>query len=93
MRRWKYKCIGGTQLREAIRNDDTVGVLKALIDCYNEISINYNTDDIFFVDDCDTYVDEIDELLENDSIEDDDVNYELNAFYNFCDNMKIWVEL
>ena len=34
-----------------------------------------------------------DEALLEDILNEDDVNYQLNEFYDFCDNLNIWIEL
>lgn len=93
MKGWECKCRNGKRLRAAINDDDMVGVLKALIDCYHEIARNYYTDDDDFAEECAGYVEEINDLLEDGTLEEDDVNYELNEFYDFCDNLNIWIEL
>lgn len=92
MKGWECKCRNGKRLRAAINDDDIVGVLKALIDCYNEIASNCYTDDEDFAEECAGYVEEINDLLEYGTPEEDDVNYELNEFYDFCDNLNIWIE-
>lgn len=93
MKGWECKCRNGKRLRAAIDDDDTVGVLKTLIDCYHEIARNYYTDDEDFAEECAGYVEEINDLLEYGTPEEDDVNYELDEFYDFCDNLNIWIEL
>lgn len=93
MKIWKYKCRNGIKLRAAICKDDTVSVLLALIDCYNEIASNYYTDDDDFAEECADYIEEINDLFKYGTFEDDDVDYELNEFYDFCDNLNIWIEL
>lgn len=93
MKGWECKCRNGKRLRAAIDDDDTVGVLKTLIDCYHEIASNYYTDDDDFTEECAGYVEEINDLLEDGTLEEDDINYELNEFYDFCDNLNIWIEL
>lgn len=93
MNGWECRCRNGKKLRAAISDDDMVGVLLALIDCYNEIASNYCTDDDDFAEECAFYVEEINDLFKYDTLEEDDVNYELNEFYDFCDNLNIWIEL
>lgn len=56
MNGWECRCRKGKKLRAAIADDDMVGVLFALIDCYNEIASNYYTDDDDFAEECADYV-------------------------------------
>lgn len=93
MNGWECKCRNGKKLRAAIDADDMVGVLFALIDCYNEIASNYYTDDDDFAEECADYVEEINYILEYDKLNEYDVSYQLNKFYDFCDNLNIWIEL
>lgn len=93
MGNWKYSLRSGGKLRVKINSDDKYGTLEALIDCYKEIRDNFESDDEFLADDCNEYIEDITDMLDDDNIDDDDVNYQLSEFYDMCDNLGIWVKL
>ena len=100
---WDYNLSPATsrRLRRAIQEDDYAGVKQALIDAYNEIYDLIGDEDIFDEYDRDGYIDDIEmldtepdidsDIYENDI--EDSFNYELDNFFDFCDNLRIWVGL
>jgi len=101
MSRWKHHIKNGKKLRKAINDDDNVQTLEALKECYKEI--NRIMVSVFDDDDLEDILSEIDNQLDNcknyedyDMTEDDvqdEINYLLKQFYDFCDDWRIWVDL
>lgn len=101
MSRWKHHIKNGKKLRKAINDDDNVQILEALKECYKEI--NRIMVSVFDDDDLEDILSEIDNQLDNcknyedyDMTEDDvqdEINYILRNFYDFCDDWRIWVDL
>lgn len=101
MSRWKHHIKNGKKLRKAINDDDNVQTLEALKECYKEI--NRIMVSVFDDDDLEDTLSEIDNQLDNcknyedyDMTEDDvqdEINYMLRNFYDFCDDWRIWVDL
>lgn len=101
MARWDYKLVSGKQLRDAIESQDLYNVLNCLKKCYEEIHHKFS--EIYDEDQLNNDISNIDDQLDNlqnyeeydMTIEDveDEIDYLLNDFYDFCDNMHIWVEL
>ena len=98
MKEWKYTLKNGKILREAINEEDYEKILKTLKECYTEILDFFvkegltepeNRDDEY-----EEYIENIDILLGDiDTIEEDDIDYELSLLYDMCDNTNIWIEL
>ena len=98
MREWKYTLKNGKILREAINEENYEKVLKTLKECYTEILDFFVKEGLTEIEDRDDeyeeYVENIDILLDDvDTIEEDDINYELSLLYEMCDNTNIWIEL
>lgn len=101
MRRWKYTLTTGKILRDAIQNDSNEATLKALEYCYKEI--HRAMPDWYTEADLEEDLEEIENQLDNcenyddyDMTDDevqDEINYMLREFYDFCDANNIWVEL
>ena len=101
MGRWTYKLMAGKQLRQAISDDDMTATLDALKKCWKEI--NKIMPDVYDTDDLENDLEELDNQLDNcknyedyDMTEDDvqdEINYLLRQFYDFCDDWRIWVDL
>lgn len=100
-RGWKIELVSGPALKDAVRNDDMELTLDCLADCWREI--NEKMPDIYEDDDLEKDLEEIENQRDNlenydeygMSYEDveDEINYLLNEFYDFCDNTRIWVGL
>ena len=101
MRRWIYKLMAGKQLRQAISDDDMTATLETLKECWKEI--NKAMPDIYDEDDLENDLEELDNQLDNcnnyedySMTEDDvqeEINWQLSRFYDFCDEYGIWVEV
>ena len=93
--------MNGKNLRKAIASEDKVAVLEALKDCWTEIYKKmpdyYDEYDLSNdIDDIDNQIDNAVNYEEYDMTEDDvedEVNYLLDQFYDFCDGARVWVEL
>ena len=86
MAKWEYTLRCGKDLRDAIHAGDTFGVLDALHDCYDELY------DEGFIDDYD-YESWTEELDDVDPDDEDEVDYQLNEFYDLCDNIRVWIPM
>lgn len=94
-RKWEYSLESGAVLRDAIWDGSNEDALKALKNCYKEI--HKLIPDIYDEDDLENDIEEIDNQLDNCENYDDDVqdeiNYMLRNFYDFCDCNNIWITL
>ena len=98
MKEWKYTLKNGKILRTAINEENYEKILKTLKECYIEILDFFVKEGLTEIEDRDDeyeeYVENIDVLLGDvDTIEEDDINYELSLLYEMCDNTNIWIEL
>lgn len=84
--KWDYKLKTGSRLRKAIESEDLYDTLFALRLCYDELV------DAGFIseDDYEYYTENFDMYDEEDV---DSVDFELNEFYDLCDNLRVWVEI
>ena len=86
---WKYELQSTDELMQAIDSEDYVGVINALRDCYQELL----DVELITPEDFDSYTEDFD--LYGDFSDWDDpestVNYELEQFYDLCDNIRAWV--
>ena len=90
--KWKYQLKSGVDLRKAIDNGDAEAVREALIDCWKEI--NSLMPDDFTDDELESKVEDLQWLDTDDEEEfEENVDYELSDFYDFCDAFKVWVPL
>lgn len=94
MANWKYTIKSGSDLHEAINNDNLGQTVKCLLLCYQEL-LNQ-------LDDFDTEAYEIDiqdsigVLMAYELCPDDDedfVNDLLEEFYDLCDDLRAFIEL
>lgn len=101
MANWKYKLVTGKALRDAIDNEDSKNTLNCLRKCYEEI--HKLMPDLYDEDDLADDISEIDNQLDNlenyeeyDMTEEDcqdEINYLLQDFYDYCDDNRIWIGL
>lgn len=95
--KWSHKVPDemAKDLRKAINDDNYEVVITTLISIYNYLQdilpedyddfIDYAIEDLEFLDiSPDADEDEMEEFY-------DDVNYSLDRFYDFCDDLKIWI--
>lgn len=99
--KWVYTLKNGKALRQAIADEDQLGILTVLRDCWEEIHERfpeeYDEDDLSDeLEDIDNEIDNLDNYEEYDmTYEDieDNINYLLGNLYDFCDAFNIWVAL
>lgn len=100
MARWKYKLEAGSILRDAIENDNHEETLNALRKCclemHEKLPGDYTEDDL--QDDLEEIWSQLDNLENykeyNMTLDDceEEINYLLSRFYEYCDDMGVWVE-
>lgn len=88
-KQWQYTLKSGSLLRDAIDEGDLQQVQYALIDCYDELHNNDLIDD----DDYESYTEDVRMLDASDEDAEDEFDYQLNEFYDLCDNLNVWVAL
>ena len=74
-----------------IDGENTVKVLKALINCYEEIRSMLTEDDSLYDSDIEVSIYDIQDRLNGGDTEEDDVDILLEEFYDLCDEVRIWV--
>ena len=89
MGRWNYTLRFGKNLREAIEAEDIEAVVKCLIACYREL-LNKLSDE-----DKECYEMEIEDAIFNleNFDEGEDADDYLAYFYDFCDDIGVWVSI
>lgn len=89
---WRYQLKNGSALRRAIDSEDPYAVMEQLRVCYEELLDAGLIDE----DDFERYTEDF-ELYGDFSDYDDDatdtVDFELDQFYDLCDNIDVWVTL
>lgn len=88
-KQWNYTLKSGALLRDAIDEGDLQQVQYALVDCYDELHANDLIDD----DDYESYIEDVRMLDAADEDAEDEFDYQLNEFYDLCDNLNVWVAL
>lgn len=88
-KQWQYTLKSGSLLRDAIDEGDLQQVQSVLIDCYDELHNNNLIDD----DDYESYIEDVRMLDASDEDAEDEFDYQLNEFYDLCDNLNVWVAL
>ncbi len=89
MARWNYQLKSGASLRRAINDGDPISVLDQLFRCYEEL----RSEGIIDEDDFDSYTGDFELYDEGDEDLEDTVDYELDNFYDLCDNIGVWIPL
>lgn len=87
--RWEYTLEGGSLLRDAIESGDLYQVKNSLINCYQELLEQGIIDESDF----EAYTQEVEEVDMDDDGAQDYLDFELNEFYDLCDNCNVWVSL
>ena len=91
MAKWNYTIISGTALRKAIYNDDIEETIVCLYQCYQELLSKLSDEDKewkqYDIEDT------IEFLGNSEDLDEDDVNYYLNEFYDLCDDLRAFVAL
>lgn len=81
----RYILKNSAKLRRACRQGDLQGVIDALKASYEELYKQKLIDE----DDFNNWVEELDYIDETE----DEINYQLDEFYDLCDNIGVWVSL
>ena len=101
MTNWKYRLKVGSDLREAINDENYEDVLKYLEKAWREINKQFPEDheEDELNEDIADIANERDNLYNYEdydmTIEDveENINYLLSNLYDYCDNMGIWIEI
>ena len=86
---WNYTLKSGIALRDAIDSEDTDEILKQLEKCYIELLTN----DIIDQQEYDYSVNQLYIIDPDDEYAEDEIDYQLNDFYDLCDNLDVWIPL
>lgn len=101
MANWKYRLKTGSDLREAISDENYEDVLKYLEKSWREINKQFpndyeedelNEDIADIANERDNLYNYEDYDITMDDVE-ENINYLLTNLYDFCDNMGIWIEI
>lgn len=91
MAKWNYTITSGTALREAIDNDDIEGTIACLYQCYKELLDKLSDEDKEWKQwDIE---DSIEFLYNSEDLDEDEINYCLEEFYDLCDDLRAFVGL
>ena len=86
-KRWSYKLKSGKALRQAVDDEDYDAVKDGLIAAYKEI--NEAMPEYFDESDLEQAIFDLEGL----DLDEDELNFALNDFYDLCDNLGIWVDM
>ena len=91
MAKWNYTITSGIELREAINSEDTEQVTDCLIQCYQELLDKLSEEDKEWkqYDIQDT----IEFLSGSEELDEDELNWYLEEFYDLCDDLRAFVAL
>lgn len=101
MTKWKYRLKTGSDLREAINDENYEDILKYLEKSWREINKKFPNDyeDDELNNDIADIENERDNLLNYEDYDmtmedvEENINYLLTNLYDYCDNMGIWIEI
>ena len=88
MVKWDKRCTEFKKVREYINAEENDKILPALLD----ICKKYAEEDWDFADDFDRLAEDI-EVVADDDLDDDDIDFYLDDFYDLCDAARVWLEL
>ena len=95
--RWDYELQTGIRLRAAIEGENYELVLSLLLESYEEIIKHFIDIDIIkaedYIDEYNYYTDNIQELIELQTYDEDSINYELDNLYDLCDSNNIFIPI
>ena len=89
MARWDKRCVEFAKVREYIEAGENDKILPALLDICKKYAEDEDWD---FADDFDRLAEDI-EVVADDALDDDDIDFYLNDFYDLCDAASVWLEL
>lgn len=91
MAKWNYTIKQGTALRQAIDNDDIEETIVCLYQCYQELLSKLSDEDKewkqYDIEDT------IEFLGNSEDLDEDEVNYYLEEFYDLCDDLRAFVAI
>lgn len=89
MSRWEYTLKSGRKLRSSIKDGDPMKVLDMLRQSYKELL------DAGIIDDSDyeSYIEDFELYDADDEDIEESVDYELDNFFDLCDNLRVWVPI
>lgn len=89
MSRWEYTLKSGRKLRSSIKDGDPMKVLDMLRQSYKELL------DVGIIDDSDyeSYIEDFELYDADDEDIEESVDYELDNFFDLCDNLRVWVPI
>lgn len=88
MSKWKFTLPNGVALRQAIMDEDCNTVYQELIKGYEWIE--QRVDDDYTID---ALIEEVKWDLDCQAFDEDSVNAHLNTFYDYCNEMGVWIPL
>ena len=86
--RWKSRCKEWKEVRQMIWEGDTSGIMKSML----KICKKYAEQKWDFADDFERMVEDL-EVVVDDDLDDEEVDYYLNDFYDLCDYAGVWLEV
>ena len=92
MSKWNYK-INSENLRESIQAENKNKIMQEIINIWKDIK-NINTEIVEdSQEEIDEYIEDINLRINDEDVENKTIDGFLNELYNFCDDLKIWLEL
>lgn len=86
-RQWNYQLKCWRDLQDAIDAEDYYGILDAIRGAYAELL----DEGLIEEDDYESWTEDFDVYDLDDEDAEDTVQYELDQFYDLCDNIGVWV--
>ena len=93
MAKWTYTLKSGKALRQAINDDDQLAVLASILSCIDEIRANAQIIDEGVLDMFEAEAQDLIHEADLTGIDEAEINYLLDDFYDFCDDNHIWVDI
>ena len=92
MAKWIYTLNSGSDLREAIENDDLETTAQCLVSCAKELYNQLSEDDKTYRGDAvEDLIDCVTADIDYGDVNEDELNDYLDDFYDICDDVRAWV--
>ena len=92
MAKWIYTLESGSDLREAIENDDLEQTAKCILKCLRELTHKLlEAGDPIKDFDIEALDDLVTEDIDSGDFDEDRLNEYLNDLYDICDNYRAWI--
>ena len=92
MAKWLYTLDSGSDLREAIENDELEQTAQKLVACLKELNSKLSEEDEAWKGwDIEDLIDNITADIDYGDIDEDDLNDYLDEFYDICDDVRAWI--